>query len=172
MVEQQKHLLLHLHQHVNQVVVENRLHLPMLKTMHQLMKHLHPHHRNVQNDKQQLLLSMLLLLAMKQIQPMMFNNQKSVAVRQKVKQLLHHHQVENVQQQRQLQLLRKKRKVKFLSHQPMMRMLKHLLLLLLLLKMNPFKLHHRKKHEQVQLKRRLNHPVKNMHENYDQENNF
>jgi hypothetical protein len=167
-VVEQKHLLLQqLHQHANQVVVENRLHLPILRTMHQLMKHRHPHHRNVQNDKQQPLLMMLLLLAMKQIQLMMFNNQKSVAVRLKVKQLLHHHQVENVLQQRQLQLLRKKREVKILSHQPMMRILKKLLL-----KVNPFKLHHRKKHEQVQLKRRLNHPVKNMHENYDQENNF
>jgi hypothetical protein len=37
------------------------------------------------------------------------------------------------------------------------------------MKVNQFK-HHQKKHEQVQIKKHPNHPVKNMYENYDQEN--
>jgi hypothetical protein len=122
-VVKQKHLLQQPHQHVNQHVVENRLHLPMLKIIHQLMKHPHHHHHNVQNVKQQHLLKMLLQLVMKQIQPMMFMNKmlvEMIIMQLKVKQSLHHHQVENAVQRNQLHLPRKKRVVKILLHQPMM----------------------------------------------------
>ncbi len=44
-----------------------------------------------------------------------------------------------------------------------------LIMNLVQMKVNQFK-HHQKKHEQVQIKKHPNHPVKNMYENYDQEN--
>jgi hypothetical protein len=64
-VAKQKHLLYQQHQHVNQHVVENLLHLQMLKKIKQLMilvqqqQQIKMKHHNVQNVKQLPMLQML-----------------------------------------------------------------------------------------------------------------